>query len=893
MSTKTSRLKPATAPSPSEILPAPALYDSSITGRDSLLTVLVGHIAEAACLLRLPDLYLLALNASAERLTGYSADQLRHNLSSDWDRLIKSLATQPAGEIRFGSTGNGLINVGYSSRVVEFGDAAFIFVCLEVSGTPKQPANGVVNPVDPGLRTLIDSLQEAVIVCDDSGTIRGVNTATEALFGDGVKNVTGINLRQLVPSGSGALLTSGQAEHPTLEPVLADRQIQVTGRPKNGHLLPLYLSMEELHQGQHQWFVGMARKAAGETPKADAMRLPSSAIENSLNAILLTDSLGVITYANQACQDLTGYTAEELIGKKPGVTQVDFGISEDYQRLSRIIQLGGVWLGDVTGYKKNGEQYWASEVIAPICDINGDITHNLIVQRDITHCIQDKQALSQSEERFRAVADMVGEWLWEQDAAGRYTWSSTAVSRILGLQPEEVLGRHYLSLLTPEDRDYWQYAGSVTDPACRSFHNVINRYLHRDGYEVYTQSSGEPLLDAEGRIIGWRGMDLDITAQKQVDDILRTQERAMEAASVGIAICDARQSGFPVIYANPALCAISGYARDELIGKNLSLLQGPLTEPAALKTIRDTLQRGTSCKLLLCNYRKNGTPFWNELLLSPVRDPDGMVSHYVGIQSDVTEQLVMSEERHQLDIAKRIQTSLLPKKPLKLPGIELAGLCLSAARVGGDYFDYFYRGDWLDIVIADVSGHNVGAALIMTELRSALRAGLYLTDSIRPDYSPAYVLGVLNELLYEDLSTAELFISMFYLRLDLTTGTLYYANAGHNRVLLSRKKSGGYQELDAEGMILGVHPLVNFDECSILLEPGDRLLLYTDGVVETQRQDGEFFGVRRLVKVFMDNPDPAPEATLAHIQEALIQFSGQTDFRDDITLVTATLTAAS
>jgi sigma-B regulation protein RsbU (phosphoserine phosphatase) len=380
-------------------------------------------------------------------------------------------------------------------------------------------------------------------------------------------------------------------------------------------------------------------------------------------------------------------------------------------------------------------------------------------------------------------------------------------------------------------------------------------------------------------------MDLDITARKRAEDTLRLRERAIEAASVGIVIADARQPHYPNIYVNPALSRITGYSREELLGRNLKILQGPETEEAAKETIRQALRQGTSCEVVLRNYRKNGTPFWNELLLSPVRDGQGVVTHYIGIQTDVTERRRAEEERHELEIAKHIQLSLLPKRPLRLPMAEIAGVCVPASHVGGDYFDYFHYDGNADIVVADVSGHSVGAALIMTEMRSTLKAETRKTPDNPAPQSAAEVLRALNHLLYEDLSAAELFITMFYLKYDLGERLLRYANAGHNRALLRRQRDWTVSELDAEGLILGVKRDVFFEEKSLILEAGDRLLLYTDGVIEAQNEQGEFFGISRLCNIFAADRSESPEATIRKLMSELRTFSGENEFADDITMV--------
>ena len=209
----------------------------------------------------------------------------------------------------------------------------------------------------------------------------------------------------------------------------------------------------------------------------------------------------------------------------------------------------------------------------------------------------------------------------------------------------------------------------------------------------------------------------------------------------------------------------------------------------------------------------------------------------------------------EMEIAKQIQLSLLPPSPPDLRGALLACRCIPATHVGGDYYDFFRRGEnVIDIVIADVSGHSVGAALIMAETRSVLRAQFHATNST------CDILAMLNEELYEDLSSAELFITMFYVKYDMESRLLTYASAGHNRPLIFRPGSSSCEELDAEGLILGVKRDVLFEENTMQLHEGDVLLMYTDGVTEAQNVSGELFGERRLCAILSsahtEHPDP-------------------------------------
>ncbi|HYE34070.1 SpoIIE family protein phosphatase [Methylocaldum sp.] len=384
----------------------------------------------------------------------------------------------------------------------------------------------------------------------------------------------------------------------------------------------------------------------------------------------------------------------------------------------------------------------------------------------------------------------------------------------------------------------------------------------------------------------------EITERKHYEAELRLHDRAIEASSVGIIITDARQPNYPIIYANPAFAQMIGFSREELIGRNPRILQGPDTDPEAIAEIRQALREGRDCHLTLKNYRKDGTPFWNELFLSPVRDNQGNLTHYIGTQTDVTELRRAEEERHEMEIAKQIQLSLLPGSPLQLPGALIAGYCLPATHVGGDYFDYFWGPDTIDLVVADVSGHSMGAALVMAEARSTLRAEALHRQQAQHGLArgTGEILRALNALLYDDLSRADLFITMFYMKYHRATRQLSYANAGHNPPLLLRCGETACRELDAEGLIFGVIKEVAFEEKGTVLDKGDLVLLYTDGVTEAQNPEGKFFGADRLSELLAAQGANTPQEIINTIIEALQTFCRSHSFADDVSMVVLKVT---
>ncbi len=244
------------------------------------------------------------------------------------------------------------------------------------------------------------------------------------------------------------------------------------------------------------------------------------------------------------------------------------------------------------------------------------------------------------------------------------------------------------------------------------------------------------------------------------------------------------------------------------------------------------------------------------------------------------ELIAAREQERELQIAKTIQLGLLPLETPEIPGIRLAGKCQPARQVGGDYYDFLPRGKTsLDLLVADVSGHNVGAALLMAETRTFIQA------VARQLLNTSDILYALNEFFYEDLSRAELFITMFYLKYDSTSRILSFSNAGHNHPLIWRPGANACEHLDAEGLILGVRREVEFEERRVKLEPGDILLLYTDGITEAEDADHNLFGEERLCSLLQQNHHLPPEELIDELIRQVRLFSASISFNDDVTLV--------
>lgn len=236
----------------------------------------------------------------------------------------------------------------------------------------------------------------------------------------------------------------------------------------------------------------------------------------------------------------------------------------------------------------------------------------------------------------------------------------------------------------------------------------------------------------------------------------------------------------------------------------------------------------------------------------------------------------------ELQLARQIQARLLPAAAPRVPGLDLAGLSFSAQEVGGDYYDFIPLSDGrVGLVIADVSGKGVPAALLMSAFRASL-----LSQALGGE-APGVLLERLNRFLHRSVESGR-FVTAFLGLLDPATGRLHYSNAGHNPpVICADAGADAPRELSTGGFMLGAFADGIWESAEVVLNPGDLLVLYTDGVTEAQDPTGDFWGEERL------NAFLAQHRALgcAELAEALIQrvreFEGSTGPSDDITLLLA------
>ena len=258
------------------------------------------------------------------------------------------------------------------------------------------------------------------------------------------------------------------------------------------------------------------------------------------------------------------------------------------------------------------------------------------------------------------------------------------------------------------------------------------------------------------------------------------------------------------------------------------------------------------------------------------------ISRSIEAQRRVAAEKRESERRaaHELEIAKEVQLRLFPQTLPAIQSLEYAGVCIQARQVGGDYYDFLSLGSGrLGLVLGDISGKGIAAALLMANLQANLRTQYALAM-----HEPEHFLHSVNDLFYEN-TAANAYASLFFGEYDDRTRRLRYANCGHLSPLLLRA-DGRLERLDSTCMVLGLFKdwSCSMQECS--LHPGDMLALYTDGVTESFNAAGEEFGEERLIDVLRCNSRCSAQRLLDSIVGDVRRFSPH-EQHDDITLIVA------
>jgi PAS domain S-box-containing protein len=408
---------------------------------------------------------------------------------------------------------------------------------------------------------------------------------------------------------------------------------------------------------------------------------------------------------------------------------------------------------------------------------------------------------------------------------------------------------------------------------------VVNLYV-REGHVQKPQE--DMFFAAAARVLA------RIVKRKQTEDALRKSEErfqlACEGAEGGIWDWDLLTNR---VYYSSQWKRILGYQENEIRHDYFeweSLLH-PDDRERALATVRDYLAGETSGYELEHRLRhKDGSYRWILARGAAVRDKDGNPYRLVGSHLDITErkrsEQLQREREGQLVAAQRIQEHILPRSAPDVPGFDIAGSLIPSEFAAGDYFDYLWMPDGsMGIVVGDVSGHGFSSALLMATTSAHLRSYIEEHSDVEE------ILTHINAILCREVEEGR-FVTFFLGRLEITSRTLHYVNAGHPSGYVIDASGEIKATLDSSTFPLAILPESEFEVSGpVALEPNDVVLLTTDGILEAQSATHELFGKERMLEVVKANRHKKASEIIDNLQQAVSDFTECHEHVDDLTTV--------
>lgn len=546
-------------------------------------------------------------------------DYVPRNLSSQQQEALQILARQVMTQMELRR------NLGILEKVI----------------TQSKQSEQALRESEERYRRLVELSPEAIAVCSQE-KFEYINTTGVKLLGaTSAEEIIGKPILNFVHPNSQEIIKAKAWQ--TQEERQQTELIEVKFVQLDSQIIDIELKgIPIVYQGKPAMQV-VFRDITERKRTEERLRLLESVVINANDAVLIAEAEPInepgprIIYVNEAFSQMTGYSLDEVRGKTPRLLQ---GPRTDRSTLNQIHAALDRWQpvrAELVNYTKDGSQFWVELNIAPVANETGYFTHWISIQRNITERKRHEEALLESEQRFRFLAEAVPQQVWTAKADGEIDYVSQRVLDYFDCTFGQMLGWGWQHFVHPEDLPRCFENWNRTLETGKPYEVEFRLKDATDGIYRWHLGRAVPMRDEQGRIVIWFGTNTDIDYYKRTEEVLRLNDRAMAATSNGIVITDANQPGHPIIYCNPAFEKMTGYHQDEIVGQNCRFLQGPDTDPAVRAQIRHALMQEQECRTLLKNYRKDGTYFWNELAISPVKDAKGQLTHFIGVQTDVTE----------------------------------------------------------------------------------------------------------------------------------------------------------------------------------------------------------------------------------------------------------------
>ncbi len=596
-------------------------------------------------------------------------------------------------------------------------------------------------------------------------------------------------------------------------------------------------------------------------------------------AIILHDNNDTIVNVNDEFTKMFGYSREEAIGKQINDLVASEKFEDDAAELSYKVVHGERVERDTKRKRKDG-------TFIDVWILGAPITHDgkqmgvYAIYRDISERNKAEEELRIQKTYFERLFNSAPEAIVLHNNDDRVVDVNEEFTRMFGYSREEAIGKAINDLVAPEN-----LRGEASEISQKVIHGqrveIDTRRKRKDGSLIDVSILGAPIIH-DGKQMGDYAIYRDITERKRAEEELYIRktyfERLFNSAPEAIILHDNNDT---IVNVNDEFTKMFGYSREEAIGKQTNDLVASeeFKDDAAELSYKvvhgERVERDTKRK------RKDGTLIDVWILGAPITH-DGEQMGVYAIYRDITERKRAEEARMRLReearMARNIQTNLLPRSNPDIPGYDIAGKNIAALNVGGDYFDFIWLDDHrLAIGLGDVSGKGLAASLVMTNLQGIIRGQAFF------DVNAKECLERSNKLLYRS-TDARTFVSLFYGVLDIVKHTFSYGNAGQNMPIIF--PAGGEPiALKTRGIALGIKEDVRYEKEEMPINPGDRLLIYSDGISEAMNEQMEQFGDEKLREIVRCSSEDSSSELIEKIIAAVNAHVGDASHNDDMTII--------
>ena len=436
--------------------------------------------------------------------------------------------------------------------------------------TEKHKLQDEINQRRDYIESLFRDVPDAIVATDSTLRIVEWNPGATRLFGYNKDEATGRNIDDLISGKDGffesnsfnKIITSGEQISPR----------EAVRYCKGGKPVHVILSASPIHSDNSVIGCVLVYHDISALKEAEKeLRIKEKAIASSVSAMAIVDAECRLVYVNASFLKLWGYDSEqEVLGR----SILDFWQEEEEANdITKELLNRGEWIGELLAKRKDNSTFSAhlstsivkDEVGKPICMMASVI--------DISERKQAYIALRESEQRFQQVVENAQEWIWEVDTDGLYTYSSHTIEKILGYKPEEIIGKkHFYDFFLSEERKSLKKQAFKVFKERKAFTEFINKNVHKNGEMVWLSTSGIPLQDEHGDLIGYRGADIDITDRVNAEYALReSEEKFRNLAEQSPNMIFINQGG-RIVYANEKCEDVMGYSRKEIYAPNFDFL---------------------------------------------------------------------------------------------------------------------------------------------------------------------------------------------------------------------------------------------------------------------------------------------------------------------------------